>query len=90
MSPTSRRIHFCSRRFLDDAQSSGSSVPVLMEVRRALKEMEKSQRLEIEFLENWSPHALQQVVREQLQACPMMVVSNREPYIHNQIGRAHV
>ena len=72
-----------SRRFLDDAQSSGSSMPVLMEVRRALREMEKSQRLEIEFLENWTPQALQQVVREQLEACPMMVVSNREPYIHN-------
>ena len=72
-----------SRRFLDDAHSSGTSMPVLMEVRRALSEMEKSQRLEIEFLENWSPQALQQVVREQLDACPMMVVSNREPYIHN-------
>ena len=72
-----------SRRFLDDAQSSGSSMPVLMEVRQALRDLEKSQRLEIEFLENWSPDALQQVVREQLEACPMMVVSNREPYIHN-------
>jgi len=72
-----------SRRFLDDAQSSGPSMPVLMEVRRALREMEKTQRLEIEFLENWSPQALQQVVREQLEACPMLVVSNREPYIHN-------
>jgi trehalose 6-phosphate synthase len=72
-----------SRRFLDDAQSSGSSMPVLMEVRQALRDLEKSQRLEIEFLENWSPQALQQVVREQLEACPMMVVSNREPYIHN-------
>lgn len=72
-----------SRRFLDDAHSSGPSMPVLMEVRQALREMEASQRLEIEFLENWSPQALQQVVREQLEACPMMVVSNREPYIHN-------
>jgi trehalose-6-phosphate synthase len=72
-----------SRRFMDDAESSGSSLPVLMEVRQALRDLEESQRLEIEFLENWSPQALQQVVRDQLEACPMMVVSNREPYIHN-------
>jgi trehalose 6-phosphate synthase/phosphatase len=72
-----------SRRFLDDAESSGASMPVLMEVREALRELEASQRLEIGFQENWTPQALQQVAREQLEACPMLVVSNREPYIHN-------
>ncbi len=75
-----------SRRFLDDAESSGTSLPVLMKVRQALRELEASQRLEIEFQENWTPHALQQVAREQLQSCPMFVVSNREPYIHNLDG----
>ncbi|HEX7373996.1 MAG TPA: trehalose-6-phosphate synthase [Steroidobacteraceae bacterium] len=72
-----------SRRFLDDAQSSGASSPVLMEVREALRELEARQRLEIEFQENWTPQALRQVVQEQLQSCPMLVVSNREPCIHN-------
>lgn len=72
-----------SQRFLDDAQSSRASMPVLMEVRQALRKLEASQRLEIEFRENWTPQALQQVVREQLESCPMLVVSNREPYIHN-------
>jgi trehalose 6-phosphate synthase/phosphatase len=72
-----------SRRFLDDAESSGASLPVLMEVRQALRQLEATQRLEIEFQENWTPHALQQVVRDHLRACPMLVVSNREPYIHN-------
>ena len=72
-----------SRRFLDDAESSGASLPVLLEVRQALRDLEQTQRLEIEFQENWTPHALQQVVRDQLKHCPMFVVSNREPYIHN-------
>ena len=72
-----------SKRFLDDAKSSGSSLPVLMQVRQALRDLEASQRLEIEFQENWTPQALQQVVRDQLKSCPMIVVSNREPYIHN-------
>jgi trehalose-6-phosphate synthase len=73
-----------SRRFLDDAESSGASLPVLMEVRQALRDLEASQRLEIGFQENWTPQALQQVVREHLKGCPMLVVSNREPYIHNR------
>jgi trehalose 6-phosphate synthase len=80
------------RRFLDDARSAGSSLPVLVEVREALRELEANQRLEIEFQENWTPHALQLVVREHLESCPMIVVSNREPCIHNEgpDGRATV
>ncbi len=72
-----------SKRFLDDAKSSLASAPVLMEVRQALRELEARQRLEIEFQENWTPQALQHVVRDQLGSCQMLVVSNREPYIHN-------
>ena len=72
-----------SRRFLDDARSPLSSQPVLSGVRSLLREIEESQRLEIEFHENWTPQALQQVVRDHLGSCPLVVVSNREPYIHN-------
>ncbi len=71
------------RRFLDDAESASASMPVLAEVRQALRELEAAQRLEIEFRENWTPQALQQVARDQLESCPIIVVSNREPYIHN-------
>lgn len=73
-----------SRRFLDDARSPQSSRPVLSSVRNLLREIEQSQRLEIEFRENWTPQALQQVVREHLGSCRLVVVSNREPYIHNR------
>jgi trehalose 6-phosphate synthase len=72
-----------SRRFLDDARSPHATLPVLLQVRQALRELETTQRLEIDFRENWTPQALQQVVREHLHSCPMIVVSNREPYIHN-------
>jgi trehalose-6-phosphate synthase len=72
------------RRFLDDAQSSEQSLPVLARVREAMLELEASQRLEIEFRENWTPQALQEVVRNQLESSPIIVVSNREPYIHNR------
>jgi len=71
------------RRFLDDAQSASSSLPVLTRVREVLRELEAKQRLEIDFRENWTPQGLQEVVRGQLESCPILVVSNREPYIHN-------
>jgi trehalose 6-phosphate synthase len=74
-----------SRRFfMDDAQSASETGPVLMRVREALRELEKSQRLEIEFRENWTPQALQQVVREQLGDTRIVVAANREPYIHRR------
>ncbi len=71
------------RRFDDEAETSKFSLPVLTRVRQVLEELEASQRLEIDFRENWTPQALQQVVREQLESPSMFVVSNREPYIHN-------
>ncbi len=72
-----------ARRFLDDSGSVGDSGPILQRVREALREVEAHQRLEIDFRENWTPQALQQVVRDQLGDCAMLVVSNREPYIHS-------
>ncbi|HTQ37237.1 MAG TPA: trehalose-6-phosphate synthase, partial [Steroidobacteraceae bacterium] len=73
-----------SRRFLDDATSPSDSAPILTHVREALRELEAHQRLEIEFHENWTPQALQQVVRDQLEGCAILAVSNREPYIHRR------
>jgi trehalose-6-phosphate synthase len=70
------------RFFLDNAQSGPMSLPILREVRQVLREMEASQRLEIDYRENWTPMALQQVVREQLHSPEIIVVSNRQPYSH--------
>jgi trehalose 6-phosphate synthase len=70
-------------RFLDDAESEPASRPILMQVRKAMREIESTQRLEIDFHENWTPPALQQVIREHLGSPEIFVVSNREPYIHN-------
>lgn len=79
-----------SRRFLDDAESTSDSGPVLRRVRELLREMEEHQRIEIEFHENWTPQALQQVVRQQLKDCRILVVSNREPYIHGRGGTGQI
>jgi trehalose-6-phosphate synthase len=71
------------KRFLDDAESPRSSLPILSQVRQALAEVEAKQRLEIDFHENWTPQALRQVVRDHLRSAQVIIVSNREPYIHN-------
>ena len=80
------------RRFLDDASSPALAAPLLRQVRRVLRDVEETQRLEIEFRENWTPRALQQVIREDLESPSMIIVSNREPYIHNadEQGRTQV
>jgi trehalose-6-phosphate synthase len=71
------------RRFLDDAESEAASQPILKQIRNVLREVERTQRLEIDFHENWTPQALQQVIRDHLRSPEMFIVSNREPYIHN-------
>src|SRR5580692_10384 len=71
------------KRFLDDAESPRSSQPILSQVRQVLAEAEEKQRLEIDFHENWTPQALRQVVRDHLHSAQVIIVSNREPYIHN-------
>jgi trehalose-6-phosphate synthase len=71
------------KRFLDNAQSGATSIPILSQVRKVLAEAEEKQRLEIDFRENWTPQALQQVVRDYLNSAQVIIVSNREPYIHN-------
>ncbi len=70
------------KRFLDNAKSPRSSLPILTQVRQVLAEAEERQRLEIDFRENWTPQALRQVVRDHLHSSQVIIVSNREPYIH--------
>jgi trehalose-6-phosphate synthase len=72
------------RRFLDNAKSPRGSLPILSQVREVLAEIEEQQRLEIDYRENWTPQALRQLVETQLKSAQVLIVSNREPYIHNR------
>src|SRR6266404_1027458 len=71
------------KRYLDDAESPRASMPILSQVRKVLAEAEEKQRLEIDFHEYWTPQALRQVVRDHLHSAQVIIVANREPYIHN-------
>jgi trehalose 6-phosphate synthase len=78
------------KRYQDDAQSPAASLPILSQVRKVLAEVEEKQRLEIDFSENWTPQALRQVVRDYLHSGQVMIVSNREPYVHNRNAEGRV
>ncbi len=76
-----------SLTFLSATSSGGDSKQkVLSEVREALLEIERKQRMEADFRENWTPEALRHVVTHHLDNEQMIIVSNREPYIHNREG----
>ena len=79
-------------RFLDDARSPLFTKPILSRVKKALDDVEERQRLEIDYHENWTPQALQEVVRSQLHAEQIIVVSNRQPYSHiaGENGAVHL
>ena len=76
------------KNFLDDAASPLFALPILSQVRETLRDMERSQRLEIDYTENWTPQALQHVVQDYLQSPEVIVASNREPYIHMRNGKS--
>ena len=71
-----------SGRLIGDARSPQFSLPILSQIRKLLLEAEETQRLEIDYRENWTPQAFKQVVEHQLDSCQVMTVSNREPYSH--------
>ncbi len=73
-----------SRKFLDDVAPASSRSPILSQLRQVLRDIEREQRLETEYREHWTPKALQHVVRQHLDSAQMIVVSNREPYIHTR------
>ena len=68
---------------MTNAIAGSRSRPMLTQIRRVLRETEDNQRLEIDFNENWTPQALQQVCTNICSRRKMFIVSNREPYIHN-------
>lgn len=71
-----------SRKFLTDVPAGSGRSSILSQLRQVLRDIEREQRLETEYREHWTPKALQHVVRQHLDSPQMMVVSNREPYIH--------
>ena len=67
---------------------SRGGLPISREVRAVLSEMELERRFANGIHVDWSPKTLQRLLAEELPATQVLVVSNREPYIHNRSNGA--
>ncbi len=56
--------------------------PLIGDLREMLRDIESEQRLHDDLTLHWTPHTLRKLLREQLSGDEIIVVSNREPYIH--------
>ncbi len=60
--------------------------PVAQDLRTLLQDLEADHRMRDESQVSWSPAALRTILREQLAGDEILIVSNRQPYIHNWHG----
>jgi trehalose 6-phosphate synthase len=63
----------------DDAQIG----PVIGEIRQLLRDLDISRRTAAGIRVDWAPDTLRRVLDNELPGAQVIVVSNREPYIHN-------
>lgn len=60
--------------------------PVAQDLRALIRDLEADRRLRDESQMSWKPSALRTILREQLAEDEVLIVSNREPYIHTMRG----
>jgi trehalose 6-phosphate synthase len=63
--------------------------PVAKDLRALIQDLEADRRLRDESRISWTPAALRRILHDQLAGDEVLIVSNRQPYIHNWRG-SHV
>lgn len=58
-------------------------VPLAKDLRLLIRDIESDRRARDESQIHWTPQALKRILNEELAGDEIMIVSNREPYIHN-------
>lgn len=58
--------------------------PMVREIRQLMRELDSSAQTSTSIRVDWSPEALRRVIATELTGGQVIVVSNREPYIHNK------
>lgn len=61
--------------------------PVAQELRALFRNLEVDKRMRDESRITWTPAALRAILHDQLAGDEVLIVSNREPYIHNRRGQ---
>lgn len=68
----------------DTGRQDPQIAPVMTEIRQLLRDLDISRRTAAGIRVDWSPDTLRQIVDNELPGAEVIVVSNREPYIHNR------
>ncbi|OGW68000.1 MAG: trehalose-6-phosphate synthase [Nitrospirae bacterium RIFCSPLOWO2_02_FULL_62_14] len=61
-------------------------LPVAQDLRALIHDLEADRRLRDESQMSWKPAALRTILHEQLAGDEVLIISNREPYIHTRRG----
>ena len=61
--------------------------PVAKDLRALIRDLETDRRMRDESQITWTPASLRGILREHLAGDEILIVSNRQPYIHNQRGQ---
>jgi trehalose 6-phosphate synthase len=64
--------------------------PVISEIRQLLRDLDISRPTSARIRVDWSPGTLRNVLDNELPGAEILVVSNREPYIHNRDSRGEI
>ncbi len=68
----------------DDVKLAPEIAPLVAEMRKMLRDLDLPRALSEAIRIDWSPDSLRTLLRNELPDAEVLVVSNREPYIHNQ------
>ena len=66
------------------APAQENMIPIAQEIHDALQELESSRRVIDAAQTDWTPETLRAALSNELSGSEIIVVSNREPYIHNK------
>jgi trehalose 6-phosphate synthase len=70
-----------------DKQEGSDLHPVAQDLRAMIRELESDKRMRDESQMSWTPATLKKILHDHLAGDEVLIVSNREPYIHNWSGQ---
>ena len=71
-------------RLIRDQQQMPELQPVAQDLRAMIHDLQSDKRMRDERQMSWKPATLKTILRDHLAGDEVMIVSNREPYIHNR------
>ena len=77
--------------FRSSSEMTSSEVkPLVKDLRALIKELQTNSRIRDESLMSWTPKVLKEILNKELSGDEIIIVSNREPYIHNRMSNGNV